>query len=144
MKSCVVIVVAALIGLLCLAANVQARADGQQEALAAAHRWLKLVDTGEFGESHQSAHSNLAKMVPRQVWEEKISDMRGDLGITLSRRLRSTQYSGDIKPPPVEEFYMFAFDTEMSKGGDMEEVVTCRRGESGQWRVADYYLHFKR
>ena len=132
MKSYAVVIVAALIGLSCLAANVQARADGQQEALAAAHQWLKLVDTGEFGKSHQSAHPNLAKMVPRQFWEEKISDMRGDLGVTLSRRLRSVEYSGEIKPP-AEEFYMFAFDTVMSKGGDMEQMVTCRRGESGQW-----------
>jgi uncharacterized protein DUF4019 len=144
MKRYAVVIVAALIGLSCLAANVQARADGQQEALAAAQQWLKLVDTGEFGKSHQSAHPNLAKMVSRQFWEEKISDMRGDLGVILSRRLRTVEYSGDIKPPPVEEFYVFAFDTEMSKGGDMEEVVACRRGESGQWQVADYYLHFKR
>ena len=144
MRKPLLFIAAALLALSCLAAEARAKDGQEQDALAAARKWLKLVDSGQFAQSHQSAHPKLSGLVPRRLWEEKIRGMRGDLGITLSRRLRLSEYSGDIKPPPAEEFYLFAFDTEMSKGGDMEEVVTCRRGHRGAWQVADYYLHLKR
>jgi hypothetical protein len=82
-------------------------------------------------------------MFTPELWQARIGQMRRDLGATVSRRLRAREFSGELKTPPPQQYFRFTFEARMSKGVDMEEVVTCLQGAGGQWRVADYFAHFK-
>ncbi|MEW5911130.1 MAG: DUF4019 domain-containing protein [Thermodesulfobacteriota bacterium] len=136
-------IAAGLMALVCLCGAALAAGASEQAALAAAQEWLALVDQGDAAASRAAAHPRLAEMFTPAQWQARIGQMRRDLGAPTSRSLHGRESSAELKTPPPQAFFRFIFVARMSKGVDVEEAVTCLQGPQGQWRVADYFAHFK-
>lgn len=118
-------------------------AQERARAQAAALGWLALVDRSDLAGSYAQAHPYLRATTDRAAWDHRLKELRADLGATRSRKLRSVEFSGDRPHPPKDPCYVFVFDTEMEKGGRVEESVTCRPDPAGVWRVSGYFVDLK-
>ena len=119
------------------------QADQRAKAQAAAQAWLALVDRADLAGSYAQAHPYLRATTDRAAWDYRLKELRADLGAMRSRKLRSVEFSGDRAHPPKDPYYVFVFDTEMEKGGRVEESVTCRLDPAGTWRVSGYFVDLK-
>ena len=74
-------------------------------AQAAAEPWLKLVDSGQYGESWDAASEAFKKSLTRKQWEAALTKVRSPLGDLVTRKFRASQYFTDL-PVVLVGFHM--------------------------------------
>lgn len=104
-------------------------------AVAAAQRFLQLIDQGRWADSYRATTSSFRKLNSEQVWATTSEKIRQPLGKLMSR----TFLSQDDIPAPPAGYRMVKFNTRFGNGADMVETVTLAR-EDGEWRVAGIYV----
>lgn len=111
-----------------------------QIAIAAAERWIALVDAGSFDESWKSAAEYFRGAVPRAQWAQALRAGRAPLGKAIYRRLRSAVYQTSMPGAPDGEYVTLQFDTRFERKEAAVETIIAMRDSDGAWRVSGYFV----
>jgi len=125
-----------------LIGGVSLAADRSKEkaAVAAAEKWLALVDTGKNAESWKEAAEYFKAAVSQEKWEQSLQAVRKPLGKTISRKLKTEAYQTSLPGAPDGEYVVIQFETSFQHKKSAIETVTPMLDKDGQWRVSGYYI----
>lgn len=116
------------------------QADAEQAALAAAKAWLQLVDAGKYTESWDVASEYFKRAITKEQWEQTVQAVREPLGKTLSRTVKSMQYTTTLPGAPDGEYMVIQFDSSFTNRKTAVETITPMLDKDGMWRVSGYYI----
>lgn len=114
------------------------RADS--EALAAADRWLALIDRGDAEASWSAASNLLRSAIDEARWSEALRRAQGPIGRPRSREVERLRYATELPGAPDGEYVVVEYATEFERKRNGSELVTLMREPDGVWRVAGYYV----
>jgi len=125
-----------------LIGGVSLAADRSKEkaAVAAAEKWLALVDAGKNAESWKEAAEYFKAAVSQEKWEQSLQAVRKPLGKTISRKLKTEAYQTSLPGAPDGEYVVIQFETSFQHKKSAIETVTPMLDKDGQWRVSGYYI----
>jgi len=109
-------------------------------AVAAAGTWLKLIDEGQYAESHRAAAKYFQGAVTETAWENSMETFRKPLGSLVSRSLKSAQPATELPGAPDGSYVVMQFDTSFTDKKVAVETVTFMLEKDGQWRAAGYFI----
>ena len=135
-------IVAAVAIFMVLIGGVSLAADRSKEkaAVAAAEKWLALVDAGKNAESWKEAAEYFKAAVSQEKWEQSLQAVRKPLGKTISRKLKTEAYQTSLPGAPDGEYVVIQFETSFQHKKSAIETVTPMLDKDGQWRVSGYYI----
>jgi hypothetical protein len=116
------------------------QADAEKAALAAAQSWLQLVDEGNYTESWNEASGYFKNAITKEQWEQQIQGVRGPLGKSVSRAVKSIQYTTTLPGAPDGEYVVIQFDSSFANEKTAVETITPMIDKDGMWRVSGYYI----
>lgn len=112
----------------------------ERAAVAAAEKWLHLVDQGKYAESWKDSASYFQNRVSEQKWEHMISGVRKPLGKLISRHLKLKEYRTSLPGAPDGQYVVMQFDTSFADKKSAVETVTAVMDKDGKWRVVGYFI----
>ena len=112
----------------------------QKAAIAAAEKWLALVDAGKYSASWTDAATYFKAAGSAAKWEQALNDGRGSFGKLISRKLKSAVYRTSLPGAPDGQYVVIQYDTAFENKKDAVETVTPMLDKDGQWRVSGYYI----
>jgi Protein of unknown function (DUF4019) len=116
-------------------------AQGPEDvAQAAAESWLKLVDTGQYGESWEQAASLFRNAITRDQWKQAVKGVRDPLGKVVSRKVKSRQFTEHLPGAPDGKYVGLQFDTVFANKASAVETITPMLDKDGAWRVSGYFV----
>ncbi|HTY23782.1 MAG TPA: DUF4019 domain-containing protein [Desulfomonilaceae bacterium] len=136
-------------GIVCLVAfslvflvSAAMAADSEKEtaAVAAAEKWLAVVDQGRYAESWQEAAEYFRTAVGKEQWEQALLAVRKPLGNLISRKVKSTTYTTSLPGAPDGQYVVIQFETSFANKKDAVETVSPMMDKDGKWRVSGYYI----
>lgn len=134
----------ALAVIVCVVAGCQPPAESNPAAesagVAAANKWLPLLDEGKDGESWDEAGQWLQQTTPRQMWCDLYATQRRVMGKLVSRAVESKQYATTFPGRPDGEYVMIQYKTVFEKKKAAGEMVVVSLEEDGTWRAAGYLI----
>lgn len=114
--------------------------DKEKAAVAAAEKWLGLVDEGKYAESWKEAAELFRNAVKQEQWEQSLQAVRKPLGKTISRQVKTTTYTTSLPGAPDGEYVVIQFETSFENKKSAIETVTPMMDKAGTWRVSGYYI----
>jgi hypothetical protein len=128
--------------LLALAAFPARAGDEETEkaAVAAAEKWLALVDDGKHAASWKEASEYFRNAVTPEQWQQSARAVRAPLGKLVSRQVKSTTYKTSLPGAPDGEYVVIQFETSLENKKEAIETVTPMKEKDGKWRVSGYYI----
>lgn len=132
--------IARLAVVLLLAGATLAGQTADDAAQAAAESWLKIVDTGNYGSSHEEAAEAFKKAVPLEKWTAALSGVRAPLGSLTSRAVASRVASDQLPGAPPGKYFTITFASvfaNMPKAS--ERIMLMLDGDRG-WRVVGFTI----
>jgi len=114
-------------------------AEKEKAAVAAAEKWLSLVDSGKYVESWKRASAFFRNAITEGQWEQSLQGVRKPLGKLMSRKLKSKKYMTSLPGAPDGEYVVIEFETSFENKKSAVETVTPTM-DSGSWRVSGYYI----
>ena len=127
-----------LIGCLMMAGTVAA--EPVDDAVAAAEKWLALVDMGQYQLSWSEAAAYFKGAVTEEQWVGSLQGIRTPLGSLVSRTRQTAEPVTKLPGAPDGNYVVIQFKTSFSNKSDTVETVTPMREADGSWRVAGYYI----
>jgi len=118
--------------------NNSANNPAIDEGVAAATKWLELLDSGKYDEAFSSA-PEIGKIfgTKRRFWRN-MKDFRGTLGKKTSRVVKDTGYAKDPKNAPPGEYVQIHFTTLFTEAKSVTELVDVKKQPDGVWQVVQY------
>jgi hypothetical protein len=115
---------------------------GQNEtvAVAAAQKWLSVMDAGNYSESWKEASEIFQKGITQTNWNNLISTYRQPLGSLVSRKLLSSQAMTELPGAPDGQYVVMQFDTSFANKTATVETVTFDLEKDGQWKSSGYFI----
>ena len=122
-----------------------ARADEEpaldlKPAVSAAQAWLATLDSGRFSDTWEDAAQIFKESAPQAKWEPAVQGAREQLGIVISRKMRSMRYVNALPGAPPGDYVIIEFETNFEKRPLTVETVTPMRTKAGVWKVAGYFI----
>lgn len=114
------------------------RAD--TEAMAAAERWLALVDRGDAEASWAAAAKLLQSAVGEEAWTQSLRGVQGMLGRPRARDVTAVRYATELPGAPDGEYVVLEYTTEFERKRAGEERVVMMKEADGEWRAAGYHV----
>ena len=109
-------------------------------AQAATQHWLALVDSGHIAESWEQAATVLQLALTRIAWEQAVKGARAPFEPFAVRRQIMAVYVTDPLNAPPGQYVLFQYQTAVSGGRQVIELVyPTFDGERG-WRVSGYFV----
>jgi len=115
-------------------------ASKEKAGLAAAEKWLSLVDAGQYADSWKQAATPFRHAVTQEKWEEALLSVRKPLGKLVSRHLKTSMYKTSLPGAPDGEYVVMQFNTSFSHKKSAVETVTTVLDQDGKWHVAGYFI----
>ncbi|MBN2360279.1 MAG: DUF4019 domain-containing protein [Deltaproteobacteria bacterium] len=112
----------------------------EQQAQQAAEAWLKLIDAGQYDQSHAAAAKLFRGAVAKEMWAQQVKGVREPLGTLKLRRLKSATFATSLPGAPDGEYVVIQFETSFTNKKNAIETVTPMRDPDGAWRVSGYYI----
>ena len=109
-------------------------------AIKAAENFLLLLDTGQYGQSWDSAASLFQKQVAKEAWIQQISGLLPAFGAVRNRSITSATYSTTLPGAPDGEYVVIQYRSAFANKEQAVETITPMLDKDGQWRVTGYYL----
>jgi len=113
----------------------------ETDARNAAEAWLAGADSGKYAESWTLASKRFQTMLGQAEWVAKLTAVRTPLGALMSRTLRSSAYSTNLRGAPKGEYVVMKFDTSFENQPVAVETVTFTKDTSSEWRLSGYFIH---
>ena len=112
----------------------------EKNAVAAAEKWLEMIDNGQYIKSWREASEYFKNAVDKNQWLQSMEGVRKPLGDILSRKVKSTSYHTSLPGAPDGEYVVIQFETSFENKKSAIETVTPMLEKDGTWRVAGYYI----
>ena len=109
-------------------------------AVAAAEKWLGLVDGGKYTDSWNDAADFFRNAIKRDQWEQTLISVRKPLGTCLTRKIKSKSYATSLPGAPDGEYVVIVFETSFENKKSSVETVTPMKDKDGKWRVSGYFI----
>jgi hypothetical protein len=135
-------VAAVLMFIVLIVAVVSMGAEPAKEkaAVAAAEKWLALVDGGKYGESWKEAAAYFRGAITQEKWDQSLQAVRKPLGKMVSRKVAAKDYQTTLPGAPDGQYVVILFETSFENKKDAIETVTPMLDRDGKWRVSGYYI----
>ncbi len=114
--------------------------EAEKAAIQAAKQWLALVDNGQYAKSWEDAAQYFKGVVANEQWQQSIQGVRGPLGRTISRELKSQEYKTSLPGAPDGQYVVIQFATSFQNKESAIETITPMLDPDGKWRVSGYYI----
>jgi hypothetical protein len=137
-KKLIVLVVIALI--LMTGISTAAEPNREKQGVTAAEKWVALVDNGKYADSWNEAADYFKGAIDRAKWEKMLQSVRKPLGVTVSRKIKTSVYRTNLPGAPDGEYVVVLFTTSFKNKKTAVETITSMLDKDGQWRVAGYYI----
>ena len=115
-------------------------ADKEKIAVAAAEKWLIVIDGGRYAESWKEAAEYFKGAVKQEQWEQSLLAVRKPLGKLISRKLKNKSYTTSLPGAPDGEYVIIQFDTSFENKKSAIETVTPMMDKDRKWRVSGYFI----
>ena len=112
----------------------------EKAAVAAAEKWLSLMDAAKYAEGWKEAAEYMRNAVKPELWEQFLAPVRKPLGKLVSRKVKSTSYMTELPGAPDGEYVVIEFETVFENKKEAIETITPMLEKDGTWRVAGYYI----
>jgi hypothetical protein len=112
----------------------------ERAAQQAAESWLRLIDSGQYGPSWDSAARFFKGAVTKEQWINAITAVRGPLGPVKSRELKNTTHTKTLPGAPDGDYVILQYGTSFEKKQSAIETITPTLDPDGQWRVSGYFI----
>jgi Protein of unknown function (DUF4019) len=132
--SAVLLVVTAFVA---LSLSAQER---EKAATDAASPWLKLIDSGQYGESWFQASSDFRGAASKEQWIHALETVRAPLGKLVSRHLKSATFTTKLPNTRPGEYVVIQYETSYEKATDMNETVVMMLEKNGNWKADGYFI----
>ena len=126
-------IVAALAG--CTSPNPE---EQTKEGVAAATKWLELVDARKYDEAWVSSADEIKGVGPKEGFVKMMAQTRAPLGKEISRTVKDRAYAKDPQNAPPGEYVQIHFATSFENVKSATELVIVKRQPDGVWRVGQY------
>jgi len=120
--------------------SIAADSGEEKAAVAAAEKWVALVDAGKYADSWKEASEYFKSAVDQGQWEQSIQSARKPLGKIILRKVKSKTYQSTLPGAPDGEYVIIQFETSFQHKKSAIETVTPMLDKDGQWRVSGYYI----
>ena len=108
--------------------------------MAAAKKWLTMVDQGKYEESWKEAAQYFKNAVTQDQWRQSLQAVRKPLGNLIFRKVKSRAYMTSLPSAPDGEYVVIQFETSFANKKSAIETVTPMLDKDGSWRVSGYYI----
>jgi hypothetical protein len=110
-----------------------------RQAVAAAAKWLSVVDAGNYAEAFTMFPSRIrsAGDAVEKYWIGYLRAKRAPLGRALSRKLAKAWFTKTLPGSPDGYYEFFHYNTSFQRKTQALESVTLTK-ESGHWQVSGY------
>jgi hypothetical protein len=109
--------------------------DSIDQAVGAAERWLRMIDSGEYAGSWDAAAELVQSTVSQDQWIRAIAAARSAHGAMTSRRLRTASFTRSLPNSPEGAYVVIVYESSFANGSGVETVIPMRDPD-GEWRVA--------
>lgn len=120
--------------------GIAAEPEKEKAAVAAAEKWVALVDGGKYAESWKEAAAYFRNAVRQAQWEQLARAVRQPLGKLVSRKVKATTYKTALPGAPDGEYVIIEFETSFENKKAAIETVTPMLDKDGQWRASGYFI----
>jgi hypothetical protein len=120
--------------------SAQPTLGDDKETIAAAYKWLTLLDTGKAGVAWDVASAHLKSVVTRRKWVEGIGEMRKPFGKPDARKAEKFARSHQLPGAPAGDYSIIEFQTEFANGKQATEQVIWMLEKDEVWRVSGYFI----
>ena len=117
-----------------------ADSDKGKAAVAAAEKWVTLVDEGKYAESWKEAAEYFRNAVKQEQWEQSLQAVRKPLGKIISRKVKNKTYQTTLPGVPDGEYIVIQFEASFENKKSAIETITPMMDKGGTWRVSGYYI----
>lgn len=114
-------------------------AQDLRDSLAAAESWLKIVDSGNYGDSWSAASNTFKFTIKKDEWIKAEDKLRKPLGKLISRKMIEQRPAKNPKGLPAGDYMVIYFKTSYSNRPEANELVTLVKSDDGVWRVLTYH-----
>ena len=118
----------------------ESHAEKENAAVAAAEKWLEVIDAGEYGKARMEASELFRASVGSDQWEQSMREIHKPMGKLLSRKVKTQRYMDQLPGAPDGEYVIIEFDASYENKKETVETVTPMLEKSGEWRVSGYYI----
>ena len=120
--------------------SIAAEPGKEQAAVAAAEKWVVLVDSGKYAESWQETAEYFRNAVKQEQWTQLAQAVRKPLGKLVSRKVKTSTYKTAVPGAPDGEYVVIRFETSFENKKVAIETVTPMMDKDGTWRVSGYFI----
>ena len=114
--------------------------QGSAVAIAAAQKWLALIDAGDDSESWHQAALIFQGGVTETAWENSMNTFRKPLGAVVSRQLKSAEPMTQMPGAPDGQYILMQFETSFANKSSAIETVSFVKEKDGSWKSAGYFI----
>jgi len=123
----------------CLAVHADDEEIDVTPAIAAAERWLALIDEGRIGTSWEEAAPIFQEAMSRHRWETTLPGVRDPLGMPITRKMRQADVARSMPNAPAGLYVVIYFNTRFQNRPLSTEIVTPMK-VGDRWLVAGYII----
>jgi len=120
--------------------GIAAEPEKEKVAVAAAEKWVALVDSGKYVESWKEAAAYFKNAVKQEQWEQAVQAVRKPLGKLVARKVKTSTYKTALPGAPDGEYVVITFETAFENKKTAIETVTPMMDKDGKWRVSGYFI----
>jgi Protein of unknown function (DUF4019) len=114
--------------------------DKTTAAQQAAEAWLKIVDSGNYGQSWDESATLMKTTVAKDQWEQILTVNRAPLGARISRKLTSAEYKNELPGAPAGQYVVLEYTSTFAHKDAVVETAAPTLDKDGTWRVSLYYI----
>ena len=114
--------------------------QAKEAAQAAATTWLRLLDTGMFAETWQTAATSFHSAITQDGWITLLKGGRPVFGDVVTRKLKAVTFTRILTGAPDGQYVVILYDTEFTKMKAAVETVTTGLQPDGSWKVDGYHI----
>jgi len=137
---CRVVYLSIAVLVLSCAAAMASDTGKEVAAVAAAEKWLAIVDAGDYSESWKEAAGLFKNAVKPEQWEQSMQAVRKPLGKLIYRNVLMKIYKNVMPGAPDGEYVVIQFKTSFESQQAAIETVTPMMDKDGKWRVSGYFI----
>ncbi|MCC6220781.1 MAG: DUF4019 domain-containing protein [Deltaproteobacteria bacterium] len=131
--------IALFLSIFVIASSTAAQGNTAKAGLASSV-WLAQVDSGEYGESWNSAATHFKNTVKKEAWVQTLKSYRKPLGKTISRKIVSQKLTTELPAAPDGQYVLIDYESSFENKKQTMERVTAMLEKDGSWKVAGYFF----
>lgn len=120
--------------------GMAAEPEKEQAAVAAAEKWVVLVDGGQYAESWKEAAAYFKTAVKQEQWKLAAQAVRAPLGKLVSRKVKTAACKTALPGAPDGEYVVITFKSSFENKKTAIETVIPMMDKDGKWRVSGYFI----